>query len=116
MPSLVAPETLINSDFGWTPVPLRKFHAVEELGVPDYQVTTGSQVSEGFLGWTWSSTDGSSGINIATGTGSSLTKQAETQHNLFISGILGGLTATAIFAFLQNLVDALAEGRPRPRT
>jgi hypothetical protein len=111
MPSLVSPEILTTSAYGWNPVPLRMFHGVEELSVPDYQVNTGSQVSDGLYSWTWSA-DGSLGIYNANGTGSSLIKQAETQRDLFVSGILGGLTATALFAFLQNLVDAVAEGRP----
>jgi hypothetical protein len=109
MPSLIsAPATSSGGGFSysWKSFPLRKFHAVEELDLSgDYQIDSGSQTSNGYAGWTWTS-DANPGIVNATGYGSSVSLQAGIQRRSFEAGILAALAVSALFAAIQFYVTA----------
>jgi hypothetical protein len=109
MPSLTAYSTATNWNLGWRPASLLNFFAAEQLALPgDYQIDSGQQTSGGFMGWTWSST-GQAGLTNATGVGTSVGLQADTQLRSFWAGILLALAASALIAGLQFGVSALAE-------
>lgn len=115
MPSLTVVQTASPSgpgfNYGWTPVAPQKFHAVEKLALGnDYQIDSGSQSSDGFGDWAWSSDTGTGIIN-GYGIGSSVTKQADVQRSSFVAGILVGLAASALFAAVPFLVVAFGEKR-----
>jgi hypothetical protein len=115
MPSLMVAQTAFSSgpgfNYGWKPVALQKFHLVEELALGnDYQINSGSQSSNGFGDWVWSS-DTSPGIINAYGIGSSVTKQADLQWSSFLTGILVGLAASVFFTAIQFLIVFLGEKR-----
>jgi len=93
--------------FGWKAFPLGEFHAVEELYLPvDYQIDSGSQISNGYAGWAWTS-DTNPGIVNASGIGSSVSLQADIQRRSFVAGVLVALAVSALFATIQFFVVAV---------
>jgi hypothetical protein len=68
--------------YSWKAFPLKRFHAVEELSLSaDYQIDSGSQGSNGYAGWIWTS-DATPGIVNASGIGSSLSITAVVDRDL----------------------------------
>lgn len=114
MPSLVAnvAGSTPTFDFGWTPAPLDKFHAEEELALSgDYEINSGAQTSQGLGGWHWSS-DGNQGIINASGFGTSLIKQSVIQRDTFLAGVLTAVAVSALLGVVPFLLPLVIK-RPR---